>query len=220
LLGELKNSKTRRVICDAVSEIGKSAIELIVPFIDDRRWFLVRNVTYILGRIGKDQAFPSLQKAFNHEDLRVRREAIQALGLIGSPKAIGLLVKALADGDVRIRSMAAINLGKSGKGAGLIPLMEAVQSKEFSRRDPQEIRAFFEAIGMIGSNEATPILQQLLEHKSLFGRGKTDEIRVGAAAALAMIGTREAKAILEAGRESKDGSIRSACLQALRGQPL
>lgn len=220
LLGEIKNSKTRRVMCDALAEIGKNAIELIAPFIDDRRWFLVRNVTYILGRIGKEQAFPYIQKAFNHEDLRVRREAIQALGIIGSPKAVGLLVKGLSDEDFRIRSITAVNLGKSGKTAGLVPLLEVVQSKEFHRREPQEVKAFFDAIGMVGSNEATPVLQQLLERKSLFGRGKTDEMRIGAAAALAMIGTPEAKAILEAGKESKDGPIRNACLQALRSQPL
>ena len=148
----------------------------------------------------------------------MRREAIQALGLIGGPKAIGFLVKALSDEDVRIRSMAAINLGKVGKTAGLIPLLEVVQSKEFHRREPPEIKAFFDAIGMVGSNEAIPVLQQLLERKSLFGRGKTDEMRIGAAAALAMIGTPEAKAILEAGKDSKDGSIRTACLQALRSQ--
>ena len=218
LLGELKNSKTRRVICDALAEIGKNAIELIAPFIDDRRWFLVRNVTYILGRIAKEPAFPHIQKALNHEDLRVRREAIQALGLIGSSKAVGLLVRSLSDEDVRIRSMAAINLGKVGKTAGLVPLLEMVQSKEFQRREPPEVKAFFDAIGMVGSNEATPVLQQLLERKSLFGRGKADEMRTGAAAALAMIGTPEAKAILESGKESKDGSIRTACLQALRIQ--
>ena len=218
LLGDLKNSKTRRVICDAISEIGKNAIELITPFIDDRRWYLVRNVTYILGRIGKDQAFPYIQKAFNHEDLRVRREAVQALGLIGSPKSVGLLTKALSDEDVRIRGMAAINLGKSGKGAGLISLLEVVQAKDFHRKEPQEVKAFFDAIGMVGSNDATPILQQLLERRSLFGRGKTEEIRVGAASALAMIGTPEAKAVLEAGKESKDGALRNACLQALRSQ--
>jgi hypothetical protein len=220
LLGELRNSKTRRVICDALSEIGQNAIELIAPFIDDRRWFLVRNITYILGRIGKDQAFPHIQKALNHEDLRVRREAIQALGLIGNPKAVGLLVKALSDEDLRIRSLAAINLGKGGKAAGLIPLLEVVQSKDFHRREPQEIKAFFDAVGMVGSNEATPVLQQLLERKSLFGRGKTDEVRIGAAMALAMIGTPEAKVILESGKQSKDGSIRNACLLAMRSQSL
>jgi hypothetical protein len=216
LLGELKNSKTRRVFCDALSEIGKNAVDLITPFVDDRRWFLVRNITYILGRIGKEQSLPYVLKAFNHEEIRVRREAVQALGLIGGSKAVGLLVKALTDNDVRIRCMAAINLGKVGKEAGLIPLLEVVQSKDFYKREPVEIKAFFNAIGMAGSNEAVPILEQLLERKSWFGRGTTDEMRLGAARAMAMIGTPEAKAVLEEGRRSKDESIRDACAQALR----
>jgi HEAT repeat protein len=218
LLGELKNSKARRVFCDALSEIGKNAVELITPFIDDRRWFLVRNITYILGRIGKEQSFPYILKAFNHEENRVRREAIQALGLIGGSKAVGLLVKAVTDNDVRIRCMAAINLGKVGKEAGLIPLLEVVQSKDFYKREPVEIKAFFNAIGMSGSNEAVPILEQLLERRSWFGRGTTDEIRLGAARAMAMIGTPDAKALLEEGKNSKDDSIRDACMQALRSQ--
>lgn len=218
LLGELKNSKARRVFCDALSEIGKNAIEMFTPFMDDRRWYLVRNIVYILGRIGKEQSLPYIQKAFNHEENRVRREAIQALGLIGSPKAIGLLVRALTDNDVRIRCMAAINLGKGGKKVGLIPLLEVAQSKDFYKREPAEIKAFFNAIGMAGSNEAVPALQQLLERKSWFSRGKTDEIRIGAANALAIIGTPDARAILEVGKNSKEESIREACAQALKSQ--
>jgi HEAT repeat protein len=220
LLGELKNSKTRRVLCDALSEIGKNAIEIIVPFIDDKRWYLVRNIAYILGRIGKEQAFPYMQKLFNHYEIRVRREAIQALGLIGGPKAVGLLIRGLTDIDARIRAMAAINLGKIGKTSGLASLLELVESKDFPKKAPTEMKAFFDAIGMIGSNEAIPVLQEILERKSLFGRGKPDEMRNGAANALAMIGNAEAKAILEAGRNSKDESIRNACAQAMRGEGL
>jgi HEAT repeat protein len=220
LLGELKNSKARRVFCDALSEIGKDAIELLIPFMEDRRWFLVRNIVYILGRIGKEESLPYIQKAFNHEENRVRREAIQALGLIGGQKTVGLLVRALTDNDVRIRCMAAINLGKTGKKTGLIPLVEIVQSKDFYKREPVEIKAFFNGIGMAGSDEVVPVLQDLLERKSWFGRGKTDETRIGAAHALAMIGTPDAKAILEEGKNSKDETLRDACTQALKSQSL
>jgi HEAT repeat protein len=126
-------------------------------------------------------------------------------------------MKSLTDSDVRIRCMAVIHLGKGGKKTGLIPLLEVVQSKDFYKREPVEIKAFFNAIGLVGSNEAVPVLQQLLERKSWFGRGKTDEIRIAAASALAAIGTPDAKAVLEGGKNSKDETIRDACLQALRG---
>jgi len=219
LLGEQRQSKTRRVICDALSEIGKSNFDLFTPYMDDTRWYLVRNITYILGRIGREESLPYIQKAFMHEDSRVRREAIQALGLIGSTKAIGLLVKALTDGDARIRAMAALNLGRVGKKAALGPLLEIVQSKDFPKREPTEMTAFFDAIGMVGgSRESIVVLQQLLERKSWFGRGKTDEFHMGVAQALAKIGTPEAKAVLESGKDSKEESIRNACLQALRSK--
>jgi HEAT repeat protein len=220
LLGERQKSKTRRVICDALSEIGKNAFELFTSYMDDPRWYLVRNITYILGRIGREESLPYIQKAGIHKDPRVRREAIQALGLIGSIKAVGLLVKALTDEDARIRAMAAINLGKVGKKATLGPLLEVVQSKDFQKKEPAEMKAFFDAIGMVGgSKESILVLQQLLERKSWFSRGKTDEIRIGAAQALAMIGNPEAVAILESGKDSKDEFIRDACLQALRSKP-
>ena len=216
LLGELKKSKTRRVIYDALSEIGKNAIEIFTPYMDDPRWYLVRNITHILGRIGKEEAFPHIEKAFHHEEFRVRREAVQALGLIGSPEATGLLVKALTDEDARIRAMAAISLGKVGQIAGLGPLLEVVQSKEFPKKEPAEIKAFFDAIGMMGSNEAVPVLHQLFERKNWFGRGKAGDLRLGAAQTLAVIGTPEAMAILEEGKNSKEESIREACRQALK----
>jgi HEAT repeat protein len=218
VLGELNNSRARRMLCEVLIEIGKGNMELIIPFIDDHRWFLVRNIAYILGRMGKESVLPTIQKALNHEEARVRREAIQALGIIGSSKAFDLLGKALNDQDDRNRSMVALNLARVGKKASLPALLEVVQAKDFSKRDSAEIKAFFDAIGMVGSNDAIKPLEKLLEQKSWFGMGKKDEIRLRAASALALIGTAEARSILEAGRNSKDENIRQACLQAMRGQ--
>jgi hypothetical protein len=220
LLGESTKTKARRKLCDVLSQIGKDAIDMFIPFLDDPRWYLVRNIIYIFGRIGKEESVPHIQKAFYHKEPQVRREAVQALGLIGGPKAAELLSNSLKDGDVRVRSMAAISLGKVGKKAGLGPLLEVVQSKEFQRKGPAEIKAFFNAVGMLGdSKDSILVLQQLLERKNWIARGKVDEILIGAANALAMIGTREAKAILDAGKDSKDEAIRDACFQALKRIP-
>jgi len=198
VLGELSDSKPRRMLCDVICEIGKNSVEIISTFINDPRWYLVRNIVYILARIGKEQALPTIQRSFNHAEARVRREAVQALGSIGGPKALGMLVKAVADEDVRIRIIAALNLAKVGKDASLPHLLEIVQSKEFPKREKAEIKAFFEAIGMIGSNEAIRPLQKLLEQRGWFGK-KNSEIQIGAANALELIGTPEAKSILKSG---------------------
>jgi HEAT repeat protein len=218
VLGELSNPKGRRIICDALCEIGKDQIEVISPFLEDRRWYLVRNVAYILGRIGKDKAFPALQKTFRHPEARVRRETVQALGLIGGVSAFSQLRKFLLDPDARVRSLAALSLARVGKKASIAILLRMIQSKEFKKRDPGEMKAFFDAIGMAGSQEAIPILEKLLFKRVWFGQKGQDGIRRGAANALSLIGSREARKILESGKTSRNTGIRKACLQALRRQ--
>jgi HEAT repeat protein len=54
--------------------------------------------------------------------------------------------------------------------------------------------------------------------KAWFRRKKVDELRQGAASALALIASREAKEVLERGQESKNARIRKASQQALRRQ--
>ncbi|MCX5909802.1 MAG: HEAT repeat domain-containing protein, partial [Deltaproteobacteria bacterium] len=87
--------------------------------------------------------------ALSHKEVRVRREAVQALGQIGGDRAFSLLAKVLADEDVRVRSMAALNLAKVGKTASQPYLLEIIQSKEFSKKEPSEKKAFMDAMGMI-----------------------------------------------------------------------
>jgi HEAT repeat protein len=218
VLGDLGNPKARRTVCDAICEIGKNQIDQILPFMEDRRWYLVRNVVYILGRIGKEPAIPSVQKALGHREMRVRREAVQALGSIGGAKAFHLLIKALQDVDVRIRCAAALNLGKVGRKNSLPYLLEVIQAKEFTGKEAAEKKAFFDAIGLAGSNDPIPLLRKLLMKKAWFRRKKVDELRQGAASALALIASREAKEVLELGQKSKNARIRKACQQAPRRQ--
>jgi HEAT repeat protein len=101
------------------------------------------------------------------------------------------------------------------KKESLPHLLGVVQLKDFYKRDKVEIKAFFDAIGMIGSAEATQPLQKLLEQRSWFESGKKAEIRQGAANALALIGTPEARSILQSGTNSREQSVRQACQQAI-----
>jgi HEAT repeat protein len=68
----------------------------------------------------------------------------------------------------------------------------------------------------VGSNEALRPLQQILEQKGWFGGGVKDEVRLAAACSLSLIGSPEAKAILQAGAGSREENVRRACLEAKR----
>lgn len=214
LLGNLSSSKPRRVICDALSKVGKDSIELMAPFLKDKRWYLVRNIVYILGRIGRKEAIPYIGKALQHEDMRVRREALQALGLIGGSGAMQYMIRSLEDPDSKIRGIATLNLGRMGKEA-LVPLTEKMLSKDFYKKEMREIKAYFKAIGMIRSDHSIPLLYTLLQRRKWFGRAKADEIRACTIETLVKLGTQGAKEVLEMGLESRDEPLREACSRAL-----
>ncbi len=56
VLGELRNPKAQTHGLRSRLRNREGSMDQIIPFMEDRRWYLVRNVVYILGRIGKEQA--------------------------------------------------------------------------------------------------------------------------------------------------------------------
>ncbi len=216
LLGELKGSKPRRIICDALADMGRSSIGVFGAFLGDERWYVVRNVVYILGRIGVRECISYLEKALDHPDPRVRREAVQAISKAASREAaIQYLTKKLDDVDGRIRGLAGLQLARIGREDVLGNLLDFVQSKAFWKREIREIRQFLEAIGITGSDAAVPTLSRVLVRKSFFGKIKSDEIRKSAANALGAIGTDEAAMALRKASQMEDDVAKDVSLAVL-----
>ncbi|MBW2123250.1 MAG: HEAT repeat domain-containing protein, partial [Deltaproteobacteria bacterium] len=216
LLGELEGSKPRRIVSDALAELGKTSVSVFGAFLDDHRWYLARNMVYILGRIGKRECFPYLEKALDHPDPRVRREAVQAIPAVTSKEeAIAHLTRKLDDPDSKIRSIACLQLARVGKKEALRPLLDRVVSKAFRKRETREARLFLQALGLVGSDEAVPVLLRILMKKTYLGRIRGDEIRRSAADALGAIGTDKAVAALQRSTVTGDEVAREASLAVL-----
>jgi len=214
LLGEFTSADIRNKMCDVVAEKGVSVIPYLLPFLQDTRWFLVRNVVYILGRIGDARSVPQLERMADHSHLEVQREALRALGNMGG-RSLHVFLKAVRSADPYLRSLAAFLLGKAGGISGLQHLLDIVQSRGFRDRDPVEIHSFFTGIGVSGAREAIHPLQRLLFQKSWFQQRGLHEIHKGAAEALAILNREEALSILQSGAASANESIRTACQWAI-----
>ena len=216
LLGELEGSKHRRIICDALADLGRNSIAVFGAFLEDNRWYVVRNIVYVLGRIGKTECLPLLEKTLDHPDFRVRREAVRAISAIEErQRVIPQLIRKLSDTDGRVRGIAALQLARIGRGEAAKPLMDLVLSKAFGRRDVHEIRLLLQAIGMTGSDEAVLTLSHILMKKGFFGKTRADAIRRSAADALGAIRTPGALMALREISGTGDGLAREASRAAL-----
>jgi HEAT repeats len=222
LLGKINQMKMRRVICDALAQIGKDHIDLLASRLDDRRWYVVRNIVYVLGKIGDVRVVDKFRRLIHHREVKVRKEVIRALEGINDPKATDLLIEFIQDEDLSIRASVVRLLAMSNYKEALEPLLRVIQQRDFEERDLYEKKEFMEALARIGSEEVVPILGKIMKRKGLFWfrREKQDEMALCAVIALKSIKTQKAIELLEEGSRSMNKVVRDACAKAIEEMKL
>ncbi len=214
LLGQVNHVKHRRALCEALAISCKNDVEVLIQRLSDSRWYVIRNIVFVLGRIAHQGVERALDRALHHEDVRVRREAVRALGKIESPTSRAYLISAFRDPDAGVRVQAAMTLAAKRDDRAAQSILGVIQAAEFARRDSNERQAFFEALGRSGSDALVPKLDSMLSRGGLFRSGN-DEERYHAAIALAWLGSPAALAVLNREVGSKREFVRKAVESAL-----
>jgi hypothetical protein len=72
--------RSRAAASSALCYICGEDPRLLAPYLDDPRWYVVRNVVFVLGQIGGSGVVDLLRHAAHHQEPRVKRAVVQALG--------------------------------------------------------------------------------------------------------------------------------------------
>jgi hypothetical protein len=214
LLGQVNQVRYRRALCESLAISCREDVEVLIERLSDPRWYVIRNIVYILGRIAHQGVERALDRALHHEDVRVRKEAVRALGNIESPTSRAYLISAFKDPDAGVRVQAAMTLAAKRDDRAAQSILGVIQGPEFMRRDSNEREAFFEALGRCGSDTLVPKLESILTRGGLFSAGNEEE-RLHAALAMAWLGTPAALAVLNREIQSKREPVRRAVETAL-----
>jgi hypothetical protein len=215
VLGEIEEMKLRRAICEALVVSCKSHVSILLDRLSDPRWYVVRNILYILGRIAHQGVERALGDALTHNDVRVRKEAVRALAGIDSPASRAYLNSALRDSDKGMRVLVAELLsGRKDERAARI-IWTVIESPEFMARDLEERSAFCAALGRAGSDALIPKMERMLTRGGMF-QAANQAGRMEAAMALAWLGTPAALEVLGREAKSKNESIRRAVVVSAR----
>jgi HEAT repeat protein len=184
MLGEMAFHSARKMVCDLLVERGLDKIDLLGSAVFDSRWYLVRNVVWILGETGHARALSFLRRAAVHPDLRVRIEVVKALCKIPDPVAIETLLALTQDEEERIRSIAAEELGKTKSEAAFFGLKKIVLAKDFLNAPPTEMRKMMEAMVESGGVAAVETIREMLDRSPLFNRAPIRRLQDAALLAL------------------------------------
>jgi hypothetical protein len=151
LLAEAQTRRVRYMLARAISIVAKKSVEKLEPFLRDERWYVVRNITMILGMIGGDDTISCLKEAAKHCEPRVRREAARALGRVRKPEVLPALRGLIYDENKMIRLAAISAVGLVGDDAASAFMKDAILDDRFEERPTDEKRRLMEVFGTLGA---------------------------------------------------------------------
>jgi hypothetical protein len=216
ILGDLPGKETRKVLIEALVTAGRGSPALFLPFLLDRRWYLVRNTIYILRRIAGPESTRAAMRCAGHKDPRVRKEVILYFDETGDPAGEPVMVGFLDDEVQSLRVTAVRNLARRGSQAAAARLLALTASPGFAGRERLERESVWEALGALAATRVFPTLKQMLLKRRWFGQAQELDDTACACAGLRRIGTPEAIAVLRQAATGKRGESRVLVEKALR----
>jgi HEAT repeat protein len=213
ILGNASRSRTRAAASTALSFLCQEQPELLAPYLQDSRWFLVRNLVFVLGQIGGTEVAGLLRTAALHPEPRVRRQVVQALGSVPRAERLPILFAQLDSQDGQLLAAALAMLMREKDRQVARALLDRIEAPDFESRPEAIRRSLFGALAEVADDAAVPALEALLHRGGWFARRTLE--RVAAARVLQKIGTEKALAALEAGLRSRNDAVRAAALDAL-----
>ena len=201
---------------DALTVVGKKDIHVLSRGLNDQRWYVVRNIIYILRKIGDKRAIEYLLKTIRHGDVRVRKEVIKALGELGGREVVQTLRECLDDADVQVRTAAAKAFASIGSEASKKIILDKIAGKEFREKDFEEKREFFEVLSHWKDTDVYDFLVKMLKTRSFFNRTKLLESKAAAAFCLGLIGNKDALPLLHKMKDSSNKLLRDFSYTAIK----
>ncbi len=161
ILGEEPQASTRRMLCDVIVAIAANHVDEVGHFIQDPRWFVVRNAVHILGHLGTPEGIAYLGQLMGHPEYRVRREVVETLVRIGTDDAETRLVAFLDDFDERIRLKTVLSLSDAGVREAVPRLLDLLARPDLWNRHCAIKQEVIAALGRVRAKEALPVLARI-----------------------------------------------------------
>ena len=215
---KLTNERVREVLRVVARGIANAHPAQAVNALKAQDVMVLLQTLEVVATLKAERLASEFGKLTRHENVEVRRRAVDALGAIGSgsPMAMKLLESAVEDDDRDVR-VAAVQLCVQHKYPGILSKVEsAIKGKLLRGSNLAQKKPFFEAYGLFVGDAGVAPLYDMLNGGYIFRRKDDPETRACAAMALGKIGTPRAMAALEKALGIKDRLVRNAVGNALR----
>jgi hypothetical protein len=219
-LAQSESRQLRRALIDRLVRIGPPLGPHLIPRLGDERWYVVRNLLYLAAELPAAPLGLNASQYTQHEDLRVRREALRVLFKDPAVRTRAICT-ALTDADPRVKRLALAAAADGACPEAAVPLVVALATGN----EDSDLRVA--AIRTLASEGGRLSLDALLRltrmRRSVLGMGSVKRVSsepefLAALAALGRFaGERRAREQLEQAAASKDPETAKVAGDALKG---
>lgn len=210
-LAEENNRSRRRRLFDFIVSIGPSIVPEASRFLEDGRWYVLRNIIVLLRTLRDMTSLPAIRELARHPDLRVRMEAIKSLFTLDANVPRSLLDDLLTDGDPKVAEAAVTMVGSYGMKEGVDALIGMLAGNDiFGAKRAIRIKAV-RALGEIAEPRALRQLDRFLKPTMMPWPSQDERYAVWETLQKYPVDARAP--FVERGLRSKDERIRAICLR-------
>lgn len=215
-LAEERDPSQRRRILDFLVSLGPAIAPEARGLLVDPRWFIVRNMLYLLRSVGDRASLPEVRRCINHPDVRVRLEAIKTVYAFDPNVPRDLIWKMIFDPDPKSAETAVIFAGTYGISEAVDPLLAILNKWDpFGWRRSLRLKAL-QSLGELADARALDRLKRYFRD-SLVPVVAREE-RIAAYRSLEGYAEPVRRPLVQAGLKSRLPEIREIC-ERLRGRP-
>jgi hypothetical protein len=176
-LAEEGSQTIRSLFLSLITHFGDKAVPEAVNRLRDSRWFVKRNMLFILSEYGGEDVLKYIRPYSRHENPQVRFQAIKHLLKIGDRYGIEVLRKHLK-AESRDLSEKAIALAGLFKVRDVVPdLINMLKEKAISGADFHYKIPIVRALSQIGDPRALDTLRDIISAKTLFFKSDLERLK-------------------------------------------
>ncbi len=206
--------KMRRFLAELMEEIGPSADSVMLAYLDDSRWYVVRNALKILGSRRNPAYIQVFSSQLFHKDDRVVKEALSALAGIRDEKAVDALLSYLDSPACTLTDLAVYALGAQKSSRAVKTLCHFGLRRDPLLKNKKTTLKVIEALGDIRSPAANSTLIAIIKKGKVIKRKEYNELRLAAINALGKTATPAEQKVLQHLATSRDKSVAAYARQA------
>ncbi len=210
-LANESDSTKRKFILQLLINMGKEVLPAAVKWLRDPRWFVVRNILYIIREAGGREYESDVRRFVDNSNTKIRVEALKSLLSFKGQESFSHLRAALGSDDPEIKQQAIALCGSYRVKESVEQLVELLRKKDIFGRRSKLKMTVVRALGQIGDEKAIEPLIKLYGSMSLFSPATQRELRIEIFKNLSGYQQDAAKQLITLGLKSGVREIREFC---------